>query len=119
MEIVTAESVRLWLGIPATDVALEDATAATNAYVTRLGLPLVPLLVDGIAALDDNGQQIMAPAADTVLGAKMLAARIYRRRNSPNGVEAITEAGTSFVARYDSDISRLLKLDGYAGPRIG
>jgi len=49
----------------------------------------------------------------------MLAARMYRRRNSPSGVEAITDAGTSFVARYDSDISRLLRLDGFAQPRIG
>jgi hypothetical protein len=106
-------------GLAATDPALEDATAATNAYVGRLGLPLEPVIVDGIAALDDNGAQLYAPAADTVLGAKMLAARMYRRRNSPSGVEAITDAGTSFVARYDSDISRLLKLDGYAGPRVG
>lgn len=119
MQVVTTEAVRLWLGIPATDPALEDATAATNDYVSRLGLPLVPLITDGIAVLDDTGQQVMVPAADTVLGAKMLAGRLWRRRNSPNGVEAITEAGTSFVARYDSDISRLLRLDGYAGPRIG
>jgi len=116
---VTVESVRTWLGLPATEPALEDAVAATNAFVGRLALPLVPKLVEGIPVLDDNGVQIMEPAADTVLGAKMLAARLFRRRNSPNGVEAITDAGTSFVARYDSDISRLLKLDGFAGPRIG
>ena len=119
MDTVTTEAVRLWLGLPATDAALEDATTATNAYVGRLGLPTVARMVDGIAVLDDAGNPILDPAPDTVLGAKMLAARLYRRRNSPNGVEAITDAGTSFVARYDSDISRLLRLDGYAGPRIG
>lgn len=117
--ITTVEAVRTWLGLPASDPALEDAVAATNAYVGRLGLPLVQQLVDGIPVLDAGGLPVMVPAADTVLGAKMLAARIYRRRNSPSGVEAITDAGTSFVARYDSDISRLLKLDGFAGPRIG
>lgn len=117
--IVTSEAVRQWLGIPATDEALEDATAAANAFVERLALPLVPKLVDGIAVLDESGAQLYAPAADTVLGTKMLAARIWRRRNSPSGVEAITDAGTSFVARYDSDISRLLRLDGFAQPRIG
>ncbi|ALF00764.1 head-to-tail adaptor [Arthrobacter phage Maggie] len=117
--IVTVEQVRTWLGLPASDPALEDATAATNAFVERLGLPMQPKIVDGIAVLDDDGAQMFEPAADTVLGAKMLAARLYRRRNSPSGVEAITDAGTSFVARYDSDISRYLKLDGFAAPRIG
>jgi len=119
VDILTTEAVRLWLGLPATDPALEDATAATNAFVGRLGLPTVPLIVDGVAVLDDAGAQVMVPADDTVTGAKMLAARLYRRRNSPSGVEAITDAGTSFVARYDSDISRLLQLDGFAPPRIG
>lgn len=116
---VTPEAVRTWLGLPATDPAIEDATAATNAFVARLALPLVPKLVDGIAVLDGDGVQVMEPAADTVLGAKMLAARMYRRRNSPAGIEAITDAGTAFVARYDSDISRLLRLDGFAAPRVG
>ena len=119
MDTVTTEAVRLWLGLPAIDPALEDATAAANSFVGRLALPLVPKMVDGIAVLDGAGQQIMEPSPDVVLGAKMLAARLWRRRNSPNGVEAITDAGTSFVARYDSDISRLLRLDGFAAPRIG
>lgn len=119
MTVITVDAVRQWLGLPASEPALEDAVAATNAFVGRLTLPLQPVLADGIPVLDDDGVQIMEPADDTVLGAKMLAARLFRRRNSPSGVEAITDAGTSFVARYDSDISRLLQLDGFAGPRIG
>lgn len=53
---------------------------------------------------------------DVVLGAVMLASRLYRRRMSPAGVEAVTEAGATYVARSDSDVSRLLGLDGFAAP---
>lgn len=52
----------------------------------------------------------------TILGATMLTARMYRRRNSPNGIESLTEMGTSYVSRYDSDIARLLKIDAFATP---
>lgn len=53
---------------------------------------------------------------DTALGATMLTARLYRRRNSPAGIEAMTELGTSYVSRYDSDIARLLRIDAFARP---
>ena len=43
-------------------------------------------------------------------GAVMLAARIYRRRNSPNGIESMTDLATTYVTRYDPDISRMLRL---------
>ena len=41
----------------------------------------------------------------------MLAARLYRRRNSPNGLETITADGVAYVARYDSDIAAMLATD--------
>lgn len=53
---------------------------------------------------------------DTALGAVMLTARLHRRRNSPAGVEALTEMGATYVSRYDSDIARLLRIDAFAGP---
>ena len=58
-----------------------------------------------------------APWTDTVaLGATMLTARLYRRRNSPAGIEALTDLGTSYVSRYDSDIARMLRIDAFMGP---
>lgn len=58
-----------------------------------------------------------APWTDTVaLGATMLTARLYRRRNSPAGIESMTELGTSYVSRYDSDIARMLRIDAFMGP---
>lgn len=53
---------------------------------------------------------------DTALGAVMLTARLHRRRNSPAGIESLTEMGATYVSRYDSDIARLLRIDAFVGP---
>lgn len=53
------------------------------------------------------------------LGAKMLAARVYRRRNSPAGVESIGELGPVYVQRNDPDLAQLLKIGRYAVPKVG
>lgn len=57
--------------------------------------------------------------ASVKLGAVMLAARLAKRRNSPNGIEAATDMNVTYTARYDSDISRLLGLDKHSGPAVG
>ncbi len=57
-------------------------------------------------------------AANTELGAIMLAARMYQRRNSPGGVTAVGDT-TTYVSRYDSDIARLLNLDSFMKPMVG
>ena len=49
--------------------------------------------------------------------ARMYAAREYRRRNSPSGIETFGDV-TSFVARYDPDIDRALQTGAYARPVI-
>ena len=53
------------------------------------------------------------------LGAKMLAARVYRRRNSPAGVESMGELGPVYVSRNDPDLAQLLKIGRYSQPRVG
>jgi hypothetical protein len=57
------------------------------------------------------------PDAETYQGARMYAARQYRRRNSPAGIEVFGDV-TSFVARYDPDIDRALQTGAYARPVI-
>jgi len=47
----------------------------------------------------------------------MYAAREYRRRNSPAGIETFGDQ-TSFVSRFDPDIDRALQTGSYAGPVI-
>lgn len=52
-------------------------------------------------------------------GAKMLAQRVYRRRDSPAGVEAMGELGPVYVSRNDPDLAQLLELGRYAKPVVG
>lgn len=76
-------------------------TGAVNAYVATL---------PAVLALDD-------PAVwpdDVTAGAILLGARLYVRRNSPNGVVTFQEMGATYVSRYDSDIGRLLQIDRFA-----
>lgn len=55
----------------------------------------------------------------TELGAVMLAARLVRRRNSPNGIEAFTTDATAYVSREDPDVSKLLRLGVHKPPQVG
>lgn len=57
------------------------------------------------------------PDAETYQGAVMYAAREYRRRNSPAGIEMFGDQA-SFVSRYDTDIERALQTGVYARPVI-
>lgn len=94
-----------------TDPHLQVAVDAVNALVSRL--PDIHLDEDPT----DPALTVWAP--DTKLGAIMLGARIWKRRNSPNGIEALNEGGATYVSRYDSDIARMLRIDGYELPRVG
>lgn len=88
-----------WIKLPGgPDEAMHACARATAAFVASLPAGA-------------------APWSDTVtLGAVMLCARLYRRRNSPAGIEALTDLGTSYVSRYDSDIARMLRIDTFMGP---
>lgn len=52
-------------------------------------------------------------------GAVMLAVRLFRRRNSPAGVEAFGQQGAAYVMRTDPDVAMLLRLGSYLSPGIG
>ncbi|WP_144659047.1 hypothetical protein [Paenarthrobacter nicotinovorans] len=108
--MITTQEVLDWLGHtgqPTADdtKALELVTAATIGYVDSL--PNIDLDPSGFYWADT-----------TKLGAIMLAARMYQRRNSPGGVTAIGDVAT-FVPRYDNDIARLLNLDSFTKPMVG
>jgi hypothetical protein len=78
--------------------ALEPTVAAVNVLVPRMAT--TPL----------EAQQI---------GATMLAARLWRRRNSPEGVATFTADGAVYVQRNDPDISMLLGIGSSAPPVVG
>lgn len=100
MDYTTISAVKAWLRVDDTDDDLITAVVeACNAWATDL--PHAP--------------------ADTThagwnLGVRMLAARLYRRRNTPGGVEAFGDAGAVYVPRRDSDVDSLLRLGAYAKP---
>lgn len=102
---ITPEHVIAWSKEPASP-NLDNVVAAVNGFVS--GLPVVQNIAEGAAW--PGGVQ---------LGAVMLAARLMKRRNSPNGIEAATDMNVTYTARYDSDISRLLQLDGFQAPAVG
>lgn len=101
---VTAAGQWLRLADPDTDPDLEHIVEAVNAYVATL---------PGVYTAHGTATK---PAT---LGAVMLAARLHRRRNSPNGIESITDTGVAYAARTDSDIARLLGIDAHLRPKVG
>jgi anti-sigma factor RsiW len=77
---------------------LEATVAAVNALVPRLAT---------------------TPPEARELGATMLAARLYRRRNSPEGVATFAAEGAVYVQRNDPDVALLLGIGSYAPPVVG
>lgn len=101
-------AVKAWLRLTdaGDDEVAQAATDAANAYVESL--PVWRDLTQPVATVPATIRQ----------GATMLAARLFRRRNSPGGVEAYADAAV-YVARFDPDVARLLQLDPFAPPRVG
>lgn len=87
------------------DDALTSVIAAVNSRVR--GLP--------VAQLPDTATEW---PAHVERGANMLAARLFRRRNTPSGVEAFGDVGV-YVRRNDPDVAMLLQLGDYAKPSVG
>lgn len=93
------------------DALIQAVSAMTEPYVQRCRPEW--LLPSG----SDPAQLTYQPDAETYQGAVMYAAREYRRRNSPAGIETFGET-TSFVSRYDPDIDRALQTGSYARPVV-
>lgn len=53
------------------------------------------------------------------LGTIMLIARFDRRRNSPAGVDSVTELGPVYVSRRDPDVAQLLEIGTWSKPVVG
>lgn len=53
------------------------------------------------------------------LGSVMLCTRLFRRKNSPAGVEAFGSQGAVYVQRNDPDIGMLLGLGSWSAPQVG
>jgi len=84
--------------------------AAVNAWVRDL-----PVASDALTF----GDPPPAWPDSLVLGATMLATRLWRRKDSPSGVEAFTDQGAVYVSRNDPDVAQLLRLGSYTPPMVG
>jgi hypothetical protein len=54
-----------------------------------------------------------------IMGATMLTTRLWRRKDSPSGVEAFTDQGAVYVSRNDPDVAQLLSIGSYSPPVVG
>lgn len=104
--------VRSWLRLNAQDTSDDDLLRA----VAAMAEPYVQRCRPEWLMTDATGTKYV-PDAETYQGAVMYAAREYRRRNSPAGVEMFGDV-TSFVSRFDPDIDRALQTGIYARPVV-
>lgn len=107
-ELVAA---RLKQTSPAEDLA--PVVAAINDVVRGLPVATPPTDEEGVVAEWEEWP------GRVVEGATMLAARVYRRRNSPAGVETFGDLGPVYVQRNDPDIAMLLQLGRQSKPAVG
>lgn len=108
-------AVKVQLGIAADDerdhARLEPIVDSVNALVRRWPV--------SEAAVDLEGDPDRAWPGNIVHGAVMLSARLWRRKDTPGGVEAFTQLGAAYVMRSDPDVAMLLKLGSWQAPGIG
>lgn len=102
---LSPDSVKDWLRLPADDTVDDDLIVQCCA--------LTEIHVQDVRsdAIGEDGNYL--PDAEIYQGAVMYAAREFRRRNSPAGIEVLGDQ-TSFVSRYDADIDRALHTGPWA-----
>jgi hypothetical protein len=62
--------------------------------------------------------RVYTPDGEVLTAGIMLAGKIYRRRNSPGGMETSFDQVVNYVARYDPEIERALHQGRSRKPRV-
>lgn len=96
---------------PAADERVISCVAAVNAVVRRL--PVAQPLDPTVGSPEEPWPD------DVIEGATMLATRLVRRENSPDGVASFAGDGVLYIRRSDPDIAMLLQLGDWAKPAVG
>lgn len=108
----TLAGVKLQLAIAVGDVSDDDEltehVAAVNAQVRRWPVAAYALVPEPAAW-----------PADVERGANLLAVRMWRRKSSPAGTEAMPQLGAAYIARSDPEVAQLLQLGPWAAPGLG
>lgn len=115
----TADDVRNWsrtdghTAITRTDSTAVDAlewavAAAVDLVAGRTGFGVRPVDADGV--FDPDAEAVLVPPR-VHLAAVMMAARLYRRKDSAEGIYGTSEvAGGIAIKGLDPDVERLLEL---------
>ena len=101
--------VKAWLRLTDTadDALIADVCLSAQPWVERCRPEW--------RAADGSGY---LPDPETYRGAVMFASKMFRRRNSPGGIEAFADSVT-YVARWDPDVARFLRTGDYMVPAVG
>ncbi|MFD4355828.1 hypothetical protein ACFWPX_24980 [Nocardia sp. NPDC058518] len=107
--LTTVELVRAYLALEEDGAAADETylAATVSAVVSRVATWLEPLAAG--AEWPDHVRH----------GATMLAARVWKRRGTPSGVETQGDFGAFYVQRTDPDIAMLLGLGNHLPPKVG
>lgn len=100
----------------------EEIAAAVTDYINHLPSTeraFKVLYPEVTAPNPDVDDYSLAWGPRQTTAALMLGARWYRRRNSPNGIESSVGDAVVYVTKYDSDVARLLEIDGFEKPDVG
>lgn len=102
--VVETTVVKEWLRITTTDDDddLDDICEAVDEFVR------------GLTSVERIAGTLTAPGAwptRYTVGARMLAARLLRRKNSPEGIAGFTAEGVAYVRRVDPDVAGMLRLN--------
>lgn len=121
MAITSAELIA-HMGITQNLGPVEEIAAAVTDYINHLpsterAFKVQNPLVENPNPEDNDYDSAWGPRQRTA--ALLLGSRWYRRRNSPNGVESSVGDAVVYVTKYDSDIARLLEIDGFEKPDVG
>jgi hypothetical protein len=99
-----------------------DPTGLTPAETARLE-PIVAAVNDEVRRMPVVGRAELTEVdpwpPGIVLGASMLGARLFARKNSPAGVQSFADGAALYVQRNDPDIAQLLKLGRWSIPTVG
>ena len=101
-------------------LSIPDANTSENARIDAIVAAVNAKVLGWPVALvaDDADDWTGADVQHLVLGANMLAARIHRRRNNPDGVASLGSDVVG-VALGDPEIAFLLQIDNNTTPMVG
>lgn len=102
----------------ARDARLQVRVDAVNSWVRQLSVASESLTYGTPAYPAAPGPPPQWPA-HVVLGGTMLTTRLWRRKDSPSGVETFADAGALYVSRNDPDVAQLLCIGNYTPPQVG